>query len=108
MAHHPRHWVTVGSLLLVVLVVLVARSTVAQPPNIGGPFSRLGERRQRLVTDWVTRFSKVTGQTVDVEPFYDEILSLSTKTTFDAVTQALMNSPLTDASGAPVSDLEIA
>jgi hypothetical protein len=46
----------------------------------------------------------VTGQTVDVEAFYDDILSLSTKTTFDAVTQALMKSPLTDASGALLGD----
>ena len=101
MVLHRRHCVSVGSLLL---VVLVARNTVAQPPTIGGPFSRLEERRQRLVTDWVTRFSKVTGQTVDVEAFYDDILSLSTKTTFDAVTQALMKSPLTDASGTLLGD----
>jgi len=101
MALQRRHCVSVGSLLL---VVLAARGTVAQPQNVGGPFSRLEERRQRLVTDWVTRFSKVTGQAVNVEAFYDDILSLSTKTTFDAVTQALMKSPLTDASGALLGD----
>ena len=37
-------------------------------------------------------------------PFYDDILSLSTKTTFDAVTHALMTTPLTDASGQKFGD----
>ena len=36
--------------------------------------------------------------------FYDDILSLSTKTTFDAVTHALMTTPLTDASGQKFGD----
>ena len=52
--------------------------------------SGLDERRQQLVGDWVARFTKVTGQRLDARSFYDDILSLSTKTTFDAVTHALM------------------
>lgn len=33
---------------------------------------------------------KVTGQSVEPGGFYDDIVNLSTKTTFDAVTHALM------------------
>ena len=38
-------------------------------------------------------------------PFYDEILAVSSKTTFDAVTHALMTTPLTDAAGAQLAGL---
>jgi hypothetical protein len=41
---------------------------------------------------------------VSAPAFYDDILSLSTKTTFDAVTHALMTTPLTDASGQTIGD----
>ena len=76
-----------------------------QPPQrFGGAYSELDERRQQLVADWVTRFTKVTGQTLEAGSFYDDVLSLSTKTTFDAVTHALMTTPLTDASGQKFGD----
>ena len=52
----------------------------------------------------MARFTKVTGQSLDARSFYDDILSLSTKTTFDAVTHALMTTPLTDASGQKFGD----
>ena len=52
----------------------------------------------------MARFIKVTGQSLDARSFYDDILSLSTKTTFDAVTHALMTTPLTDASGQKFGD----
>ena len=74
------------------------------PQTFGGVYSGLGERRQLLVADMVSRFTRTTGQTLEVGPFYDEMLSLSSKTTFDAVTQALMTSPLTDASGERFGD----
>jgi len=62
------------------------------------------ERRQQLVGDWVARFAKVTGQRVDARAFYDDILGLFTKTTFEAVTHALMTTTLTDASGQKFGD----
>ena len=73
-------------------------------PRLGGAYSGLTSRRQQLVDDWVARFTKVTGQSLDARAFYDDILSLSTKTTFDAVTHALMTTPLTDASGQKFGD----
>jgi hypothetical protein len=50
----------------------------------------------------VARFTKVTGQSLDARSFYDDMLNLSTKTTFDAVTHALMTTALTDASNQEV------
>ena len=79
-------------------------SRPSSPQRFGGAYSELDERRQRLVDDWVARFVKVTGQSLDARAFYDDILSLSTKTTFDAVTHALMTTPLTDASGQKFGD----
>jgi hypothetical protein len=96
----------VGSVLLSALAVDLIMLTMAQQPpqRFGGAYSELDERRQRLVDDWVARFTKVTGKTLDSRSFYDDILSLSTKTTFDAVTHALMTTALTDASGQKFGD----
>jgi hypothetical protein len=92
----------VGSVLLGALAISIMAQ---QPPQrFGGAYSELDERRQQLVADWVARFTKVTGQSLDTRAFYDDILTLSTKTTFDAVTHALMTTPLTDASGQKFGD----
>ena len=90
----------------VLLGVLAVEIIVAQqsPQRFGGAYSELDARRQQLVADWVTRFTKVTGQNVDARSFYDDMLSLSTKTTFDAVTHALMTTALTDASDQKFGD----
>ena len=93
----------VGAVLLSVLAVAIVIGQEPQRP-LGGSYSGLDQRRQQLVTDWVARFNKVTGQSLDAGPFYDDILSLSTKTTFDAVTHALITTPLTDASGQKFGD----
>ena len=71
----------------------------ATPAQFGGAYAQLDARRQALVADWVERFNRTTGQPLAPAPFYDEILGLSAKTTFEAVTHALMTTPLTDASG---------
>ena len=79
---------------------------LAQQPaqRFGGAFAELDARRQQLVADWVGRFTKVTGQSLDARSFYDDVLSLSTRTTFDAVTHALMTTALTDASNQKFGD----
>src|SRR5262245_442023 len=73
-------------------------------PQIGGAYAGREARRQAVGQNWVERFNKTTGQKVEPGPFYDDILSLSTKTTFDAVTHALMTTVLTDTSGAALGD----
>jgi hypothetical protein len=74
------------------------------PPRFGGAYAGLDERRQRLVNNWVARFNEVTGQNVEPGPFYDTYAKLSAKTTFDAVTHALMTTSLTDRSGVHLGD----
>ena len=93
-----RTGVALCSLLLASLAVQSTR-TQQPAPRFGGAYAGLDARRQRLVDDWVARFVKTTGQQMEPGPFYDEILSLSTKTTFDAVTHALMTTQLTDRIG---------
>ncbi len=93
----------VGGVLLGALAAGIV--TAQQPPQgFGGAYSELDERRQRLLDDWVARFTKVTGQHLEPRAFYDDVLNLSTKTTFEAVTHALMTTTLTDASGETFGD----
>ena len=102
---HERNWsirILLGGLLCV--ATGVTSGAEQRPERFGGAFTSLGERRQLLVNDWVERFVKATGQQVEPGPFYDEVLSLSTKTTFDAVTHALMTTPLTDRDGASLGN----
>ena len=102
----PRHRfaVLIGGCLLALLTIEtgVARQ---QPQQFGGAYAGLGERRQRLVDDWLARFKNTTGQKVEPASFYDEILAVSSKTTFDAVTHALMTTPLTGATGTKLAGL---
>jgi hypothetical protein len=77
----------------------------SQPaPAIGGGYASLDARRQRLVEGWVARFNQVTGQKIEAGPFYDSRARLSAKTTFEAVTHALMTTTLTDDKGARLGD----
>jgi hypothetical protein len=93
----------VATVLFTALTGMVMAQQEAPRP-FGGAYSELDQRRQRLVDDWVARFVKVTGHHVDARSFYDEVLPLSTKTTFEAVTNALMTTPLTDTSGRTFGD----
>src|SRR6185503_7005540 len=91
---------------ILVLAGLAVQSThLQQPaPRFGGAYAGLDSRRQLLVNDWIDRFVKTTGQKVETAPFYDEIVTLSSKTTFDAVTHALMTTQLTDGAGTGMGD----
>jgi hypothetical protein len=73
-------------------------------PQFGAAYSGLGTRRQALIDDWVARFNQTTGQKLMPAEFYDTALRISTKTTFDAVTHALMTTLMTDGAGAPLGD----
>ena len=97
------------ALILSILAALAVAAAAQQTPaQFGGVYSGLGARRQHLVDDWVARFNQVTGLRVEPGPFYDAYIKFSMKTTFDAVTHALMTTPLTDASGQALGDaLEI-
>jgi hypothetical protein len=103
----PRHRFAVLICAGVLALTTIEIGFAQQPPlQFGGAYSGLGERRQRLVDDWLTRFQNTTGQKLEPAPFYDELLAVSSKTTFDAVTHALMTTPLTDAAGAKLAGLQ--
>src|SRR5688572_26382480 len=93
----------VTACMLIAIVVIRASAQDTQP-RFGGEYSALDERRQRLIDNWVARFTQVTGKTVEAGAFYDEVVRLSTKTTFEAITHALMTTAMTDASGNPIGD----
>ena len=93
-------------ILAVLLQTLAWSSAIAQTaqPQFGGTYAELDERRQRLVDGWVVRLEKTTGQKIEPAPLYDDVVSLSSKTTFVAVTHALMTTRLTDRAGADLGD----
>ncbi len=55
-------------------------------------------RTPQLVRDWYRHFNQIMGKDLDPEVVYGE-LPYSTRTTFEAVTHAAMNTQLTDPSG---------
>ena len=98
----PSRAIMTATVILTTLASLVA---VQEPqPRFGGSYSSLDTRRQRFVDDWVARFNQVTGQKFEPAAFYDNVIKLSTKTTFEAITHALMRTTLTDASGNSLGD----
>jgi hypothetical protein len=66
--------------------------------NFAGKYASLKPEQKALVDDWMKRFGETIRKRVDPEMAYD-YLPLSTRTTFNAVTHALLSTPLTDASG---------
>jgi hypothetical protein len=74
----------------------VAAISQSSQPRFVDPYSELKSQQQQLVDNWVARFNKTTRQSVEPAAFYDEIVSVSAKATFSAVTHALMTSMLTD------------
>jgi hypothetical protein len=68
------------------------------PAQFGGLYATLPSVQRRLVDNWVKEYGRVTGTTIDAAATYDA-LPPSTRTTFEAVTHALMTSTLTTAKG---------
>jgi hypothetical protein len=80
------------------------RFVSAQQPSApqvipGAKYSDLVPEQKTLVDDWFRRFSDVVKKPITAEEGYNN-LPVSTKTTFDAVTHALIHTTLTDQNGA--------
>jgi hypothetical protein len=73
----------------------------AEPRSFGGTFKTLQPAQQQLIAAWVRRFNSTTKQNLDAEKAYDAA-RLSVRTTFDAVTHALMNTKLISKDGQPL------
>jgi hypothetical protein len=78
-------------------------TTPSQSPEsadreIGKSYATLRPEQQRLVDDFVRRYNQATGSELAPEEAYDKA-RLSVRTTFDAVSHALLNAKMTDATG---------
>jgi hypothetical protein len=87
-------------LALLVLALNGAGRVAAQQPApaqglLGATYAELLPEQKALVDDWFQRASVVVKKTVPAEEGYNN-LPLSYKTTFSAVTHALLRTPLTD------------
>jgi hypothetical protein len=94
------------SLRLVVMSIAVswlACPALAQTEQTGlaGKYSALLPEQKALIERWVNEVRRITGVRPDPETSYDQ-LPLSSRTTFEAVTHALVHSKLTDPSGKPI------
>jgi hypothetical protein len=86
-----------------------AQPVPAAPSNPEGPgstYPSLRPPQKRLVDDWFARLSAVVQRPVDPSESYEN-LPLSTRTTFNAVTHALLMTKLTDESGNSLADSAI-
>jgi len=91
-------------LALLVLALNSAGRVAAQQPApaqalLGATYKELLPEQKALVDDWFQRASVALKKPVPAEEGYNN-LPLSYKTTFSAVTHALLRTPLTDKSGA--------
>src|SRR5690349_5434990 len=87
---------------LIATSLMVALSAFGSAEDTTGDFSgfyaSLRAEQKTLVNEWVQRFSATIGKRVDPVEVYDK-LPVSTRTTFNAVTHALISTRLTDSSG---------
>lgn len=65
---------------------------------LGGSYENLAAEQQALVDSWFQEYGQITGTHLDPKTGYDA-LALSVRTTFEAVTHALLRTNLTDSQG---------
>lgn len=90
-------WRTV-LVLLVCALVSVAAGQEKGPRKSGGCFDTLRPEQQRLVSNWVDEYSRITGKSLTPAESFDK-MSASTRATFEAVTHALLNTTVTAKDG---------
>jgi hypothetical protein len=66
----------------------------------GGTYEALNPQQKKLMNEWYSDYNKLTGD--HASPTEYNQYSLSTRTTYEAVTHALMTTQLTDQSGNPM------
>ena len=97
---------------VIVFTLVLLRFVSAQQPSApqvipGAKYSDLAPEQKALVDDWFRRFSEVVRNPLSAEEGYNN-LPVSTKTTFGAVTHALIRTTLTDQNGAILGPSAIA
>ena len=74
------------------------KATKDASPEIGKSYAKLLPEQKRLVNDYIGHYNQTTGSKLVPEEAYDSA-RLSVRTTFDAVTHALLKAKLTDGNG---------
>ena len=87
------------AVLALLALSMGASSQNSTPSDFGGGYDTLQSEQRALVDDWMKRFSATIQKDVDARQAFNN-LSLSTRTTFNAVTHALISTQLTSESGA--------
>jgi len=71
--------------------------------RLGGGYDSLNPEQKTLVNSWHAEYTTITGTKIDPKDGYDN-LKPSVRTTFEAVTNALQMTALTDSSGKPLGN----
>lgn len=90
-----------GSVVLASPTMQQSESGDAQTVKFGGKYDELNPRQREMVDTWFYEYSRIMGQEQDPKEGYNQV-PLSARTTFEAVTHALMMTQLTDEHGNPM------
>jgi hypothetical protein len=74
------------------------KKQTSSPREFGKSYVTLRPEQKRLVDDYVSHYNQTAGSKIAPQTAYDGA-RLSVRTTFDAVTHALLNAKMTDATG---------
>lgn len=85
-----------GCLFIAVSMGPIALSQPQKP--LGKDYENLRPQQRRLIDDLIARYGRTVGRRLDPVAAYNDALE-SQRTTFDAVTHALLNTSLTDEAG---------
>ena len=97
---------SVRTLLVILLGVLIVAAQQpqgkAQGNHFVGTYEELQPAQKKLVEEWYAEYNRVVGDHLSPTDYSE--LPVSTRTTFEAVTQALLKTSLTDKSGKSLGD----
>ena len=79
-------------------VAATSQKPKSETLELGKSYAALRPEQKRLIDDFIRNYNSTTGSKLVPEQAYDNA-RLSTRTTFDAVTHALLNAKITDAQG---------
>ena len=93
---------TTLALLLFATALIAQQQPVNSSTQFHGTYAELKPAQKKLIDEWYAEYNRMTKE--HSEPAEYDTLSLSTRTTFEAVTHALMTTSLTDKTGKPMGN----
>jgi hypothetical protein len=98
----------IGSAVMVMPAGAYADDAPAKQPGqtfrFSGRYADLEPVQQHLLDDWLERFTRLTGKALPPPEQIYERVSISNRATFEAITHALINTPMSDESGTPLGN----